>query len=285
MLQQLYRFRQQFITQIGSQTHMQNLSKLALIICLIPPFLAAKPADAQDSSQSSGPVPVETSPDSSIPSSTTSGTTIPASSDGVLTGQRFTCQSQSGQYTVMYQPKSQPGQYFPWASPSTMGGGWSPDRRCNEIARRLEQYRPDGLVEMKTSAENGYNIICATTERNPGCRIILTVPVGQDPNSIRDRVFGNLATADTGQQTISVPTFIEGDRSRSKIDLAGLLGGISRGRNSQILTQDSSNNSTSFSGNGIYLKPYLDPSDGGTGTRLVNGFTSQGNRFNPSNFR
>lgn len=262
-----------------------RLIKLALALSLVTP-LQANPANAQDSSQSLGPIPVETSPGSSstIPASTTPGSTLPNTGDGVLTGQRFTCQTQVGQYTVMYQPKSQPGKYFPWASPSAMGGGWSSDRRCNEISRRLEQYRPDGLVEMRTSVENGYNIVCATTEKNPTCRIILTVPVGQDPNSIRDRVFGNLATADSGQQTTSVATFAEGDRSRSKIDLGGLLSGLGIGKNNQIFTPSQSTQS-SYRGDGIYLKPFLDPADGGTGSGLVGGLSLGGKRLNPSNFK
>ncbi|XPM57456.2 MAG: COP23 domain-containing protein [Leptolyngbya sp. IPPAS B-1204] len=92
---------------------------------------------------------------------------------------RFSCQVVNGQYTVMYNPQSQPGQYYPWATPTAMGGGWSPDRRCNEISRRLEFYRPDGLLELQTGLENGYNTVCVTTEAMPSCRIVLTVPKGK----------------------------------------------------------------------------------------------------------
>ena len=47
---------------------------------------------------------------------------------------RFTCELQDGDYTVMYRPKSEPGQAYPWAVPTEMGGGWTPERRC-EIGR------------------------------------------------------------------------------------------------------------------------------------------------------
>jgi hypothetical protein len=195
---------------------------------------------------------------------------------------RFSCQVQNGKYMVMYQPKSQPGKQFAWAAPSNMGGGWSADRRCYEISRRLESYRPDGLLEMRTAVENGYNIICATTEKNPTCRIVLTVPQGQDPIVTRDRVFGNLTTADSGQQTTAVNTYApRGNQSIPGLDtlpedLSKILSGTSR----------PSPISTSYSG--IYLKPFLDPADGGTGTGLSSLSSSDSvptRRLNPNNFR
>lgn len=189
----------------------------------------------------------------------------PNTSPGVpSTGQRFVCQNQGGTPVVVYQPQSQPNGVFPWAAPAAMGGGWSSERRCQEISRRLESYRPDGLVELQTSIENGYNTICATTERNPSCRIILTVPVGQDPIVTRDRVFSNLITADGGQQTTAVNTY----RSRSP---RPLLGDLDLGLPG-ILSQPSV--LPSFR-SGIDLRPFLDPSDGGTGAALY----APGRRF------
>ncbi|GAP95559.1 COP23 domain-containing protein [Leptolyngbya sp. NIES-2104] len=186
-------------------------------------------------------------------------TTIPSPT---APGTRFACQTNNGQNTVMYFPESQPNQAYPWAVPSTLGGGWSSDRRCNEIARRLESYRPDGLVEMRTGSENGYNTICVTTDRVPSCRIVLTVPPGQDPTVTRDRVFQNLSVADSGQQTQGVVTF-GGGRS-SVLDQLGRAIGIG-GRRSTT------------NGN-INLKPFLSPRDGGTGERLVGGVKTRSNR-------
>jgi hypothetical protein len=175
-------------------------------------------------------------------------------------GQRFVCQNQGGFPIVAYQPQSQPNSSFPWAAPGAMGGGWSADRRCQEISRRLESYRPDGLVELQTSVENGYNTICATTERNPTCRIILTVPVGQDPVATRDRVFSNLLAADGGQQTTAINTF----RARSRRPFLGSLGNWDLGL-PEIASPPTA--APGFRG-GIDLKPFLDPSDGGTGAAL-----------------
>jgi hypothetical protein len=176
----------------------------------------------------------------------------------------------------MYSPESQPGQSYAWAIPSTLGGGWTEERRCNEITRRLEFYRPDGLLEMQTSVENNYNIVCVTTQKEPACRIVLTVPPGQDPQSTRDRVFENLTIADGGQDTEAVNTFVGGDSNSQLLN--------------QVLNQGLSslgigNSSIRRSGN-INLRPFLDPGDGGTGTKLRRGMPTRPNpRLNPEGFR
>lgn len=192
---------------------------------------------------------------------------------------RFTCEIQDGEYIVMYRPKSEPGQAYPWAVPTEMGGGWTPERRCETISARLEEYRPDGLVELRTDIENGYNTVCATTEENLDlCRIVFTVPTGQDPVATRDAVFSNITLADAGTDTSAVNTFMGSSRLpnvdllRSDIGDDEILGAVG-----EIL----SSRSTRRADNGIYLKPYLDPADGGTGAYL----NQTGQPLNPDNFR
>jgi hypothetical protein len=207
-------------------------------------------------------------PSSSNPSTTNPSTTIPSTGGIPLSAVRFTCRQNNGQYTVMYQPESQPGKYFAWAVPQQMGGGWTPERRCQEISRRLERYRPEGLVEMQTGTENGDNTVCVTTDANGSCRIVFTVPRGQDPITTRDRVFQNLAVADTGQQTAGVFTYQQGNDQQLlnqisgalKVDLKGLLGSPSGLGSTPSLTAPS---------RGINLKPFLDRADGGTGAQLT----------------
>lgn len=189
---------------------------------------------------------------------------------------RFGCQFLNGQYSVMYSPESQPGQSYAWATPSTLGGGWTQERRCNEISRRLEFYRPDGLLEMQTSVENNYNIVCVTTQKDPACRIVLTVPPGQDPQSTRDRVFENLTIADSGQETEAVNTYVGKDNTSQLLN--------------QVLNQGLSSlgigNSPIKRAGSIYLRPFLDPADGGTGTNLRQGRLQRPNpRLNPEQFR
>ena len=185
---------------------------------------------------------------------------------------RFDCQIENGEYTVFYFPESQPNQAYAWATPSELGGGWTAERRCDAISSRLETYRPEGLLELRTGTENGYDIVCATTERSPNvCSIVFTVPPGQDPLQTRDRVFENLTLADRGEATQSVNTFT----GSSTVDVLGQIG--------QVLGADLStlSQTASFGGNGINLKPYLDPADGGTGSYLQEGSAQPGRVLNP----
>ncbi|WP_353932842.1 COP23 domain-containing protein [Okeanomitos corallinicola TIOX110] len=205
-----------------------------------------------------------------VPSGTSTGT---PTSTPVDTSTRFSCQSYNSRYTVMYQPQSQPGQFFAWAAPQTLGGGWSAENRCQAIAQRLELYRPDGLQELQIARENNENIICVTTEANPSCRILLTVPRDKDPYAIRSSIFSNLATADNGQQTTAVNTYT--NRGWGGTNDLYNLGRTLLGGNSTV-------NNVSSSKNGINLKPFLAPEDGGTATQLRNG-VSFGRQFQPQN--
>ncbi len=250
-------------------------SALALPLYGEPDGSVTPQTPAGRSSNADQDVIVNTTPQS--PGSTQPGNTGTGTVNG--TGTRFTCEISNGQYTVMYHPESQSGRSYPWAVPSAMGGGWDPARRCNEISRRLESYRPDGLLEMQTGLENGYNTVCVTTQRISSCRIVFTVPPGQDPTMTRDRVFQNLTVADSGQRTEGVTTFT----STGQGGINGIIGQLGRWLNIGGLPGANPGRSAS---NSINLRPFLDRADGGTGIYLRSNFSSQpGRRLNPGNFR
>ncbi|MEL7357749.1 MAG: COP23 domain-containing protein [Cyanobacteria bacterium J06560_6] len=199
---------------------------------------------------------------------TTEGTAVP-------TEARFECQLSNGQYTVMYLPENQPGSSYVWATPGEMGGGWTAEKRCFTISERLESYRPEGLAELQVGTENGYDTVCATTEQFPSlCKIVFTVPPGQNPVVTRDLVFENLALADGGTDTTVVNTFVGNDNS-------DLLGEISSVINGYPLSGGASSAPVN---DGINLKPFLSPADGGTGEALTTPAVP-GRSLNPDNFR
>jgi len=200
-------------------------------------------------SQNPPEVIIDTNPGSNRP--TTPGRTTTTNADT-----RFACEYVNGEYTVMYRPETN-NNSFPWAIPSQLGGGWTPERRCDEISRRLEFYREDGLLEMSTGIENGYDTICVTTQVDPSdCRIVLTVPPGQDPQVTRDLVFENLLIADDGSRTQGVYTY---SGNGNGTDILNDIGNIITGRGNRSRSPEN-----------IDLRPFLDPSDGGTGSQLKN---------------
>ncbi len=211
---------------------------------------------------------------------TDSGQSVPPSpspSDSSSADPRFSCQMNRGQYTVMYHAQTQNSTAYPWAVPSNLGDGWTAQRRCYEISRRLEFYRPDGLLELSTGRENNYNTICVTTQRDAGCRIVLTVPPGRDPEIIRDRVFQTLVAADEGQATAGVNAFNNNNSGSSILNQLG-----------QLFNRNASP-ASGRADNGIDLRPFLAPSDGGTGAKLGNpsGSVAPSNprTLNPDRFR
>jgi hypothetical protein len=182
------------------------------------------------------------------------------------TDTRFSCELVNGEYTVMYYPESRPDEGYAWAIPSALGGGWTPQKRCNAITSRFESYREDGLLELTTGQENGYNTICVTTQVDPrDCRLVLTVPPGQDPQLTRDLIFDNLLVADDGGSTQGVYTF--GENQEGGKDILDEIGKVIDGGSGN---SSSGNNSRKSSPENINLKPFLDPADGGTGQQLRN---------------
>jgi hypothetical protein len=201
-------------------------------------------------------------------SSSSSSTTTTTTTTNRTGDTRFSCEIVNGEYTVMYYPESQPNRGYPWAIPGQLGNGWSPEKRCNEITRRFESYRQDGLLEMSTDVQNNYDVICVTTQVDPtDCRIVLTVPPGQDPQLTRNLIFENLLVADDGGQTQGVYTY-GGNQSQTDIlnevgkvvGVDGLGGGSANNQNAD---------------GDIDLRPFLDPADGGTGTQLTNAGSAQ----------
>jgi hypothetical protein len=93
-------------------------------------------------------------------------------------------------------------------------------------------------------------------------------------------VFANLTTADSGQPTEGVTTFVGSGKDLAD-DLTDL--GLSvLGKRGDLFKAVQSRR------RGIDLKPFLDPADGGTGTALTQGVSvtrERGFRLQPDNFR
>ena len=211
-------------------------------------------------------------------------TSVPSGGDR----SRFICEFVNNQATVTYHPVDRPNDKYPWAIPSTMGSNWNATKRCTEIARRLEEYRRDGLKELRTEVKNQYDTVCVTTEKNNGCRIVFTVPPGKDPIATRDSVFRNLTMADSGQRTVGVNTFTDSGNNGLTNILGNSFPGIGKvGGNNPAPTTRSLQSKDS-----IDLRPFLSTQDGGTATQLrplTNSLDPNNNggtkKFNPNRFR
>lgn len=86
-------------------------------------------------------------------------------------------------WTVMYHKNKQNSQ--PWLKMvTTLGGNWTPSERCQEIARRLEMYREDGLLALTYRSDPNtpnQQVICAKTKKSgENCPLVITLNPGAD---------------------------------------------------------------------------------------------------------
>jgi Circadian oscillating protein COP23 len=234
---------------------------------------ARNPGGAQTTTQSTTQTNGRTTNQTNTQTQTQTNTQTNGQSQPVkTTSARFACENVNSQLTVVYRPQARPEEAYPWAVPGDMGAAWNSQRRCTEIARRLESYRPDGLQELRTGIQNQQKVVCVTTEKNQSCRIVFTVPAQQDAIATRDRVFRNLTLADGGQQTEGVNTFTGTGNGMDIID--------------SITGQRRSTTTAKPKSSGIDLRPFLSQQDGGTGNRIGNPVAvPQQYRLNPDNFR
>ncbi|NER08113.1 MAG: hypothetical protein F6K17_39000 [Okeania sp. SIO3C4] len=65
-----------------------------------------------------------------------------------------------------------------------MGGGWTPERRCKEIEKRLENFRQDGLVSLGYRDDSNtpqQQVLCVKTRLSgDACPLLMTLDVGTD---------------------------------------------------------------------------------------------------------
>jgi hypothetical protein len=102
---------------------------------------------------------------------------------------RFSCElqpdtTQGGEvWTVMY--TNEKGTK-PWLKMvTTLGGNWTPAERCQEIARKMELYREDGLIDLTyrlDPATPQQYVICAKTKvSGDECPLLITLKPDADP--------------------------------------------------------------------------------------------------------
>lgn len=102
---------------------------------------------------------------------------------------RFSCElypdtDKGGEiWTVMYRKDNQKSQ--PWLKMvTTLGGNWTPLERCQEIARKLELYREDGLIKLDYRSDpniTNQKVICAYTKKNgENCHLVITLKPNAD---------------------------------------------------------------------------------------------------------
>lgn len=103
---------------------------------------------------------------------------------------RFSCElmpypNEGEVWTVMYRKDKEKN---PWLKiAATLGDNWTPAERCQEIARRLEVYRQDGLTQLTYRSDPNtpkQYVICAKTKiGGDNCPLLVTLKPDANPYS------------------------------------------------------------------------------------------------------
>lgn len=78
-----------------------------------------------------------------------------------------------------------------WTSNAFDGAGWTPQRRCQEVSQRFEDYRQQGrLAYITTGRMNSLPVICTARTDGGACDgLLYTLKPGQDPTLALKRLF------------------------------------------------------------------------------------------------
>ena len=80
-----------------------------------------------------------------------------------------------------------------WETDYFSGSGWTPQRRCEEVSRRFQNFHKKGWLTYLTTGElNDYNVICVTTENKEDSKrynlgdagMLMTLTQEDDPSKV-----------------------------------------------------------------------------------------------------
>ena len=73
-----------------------------------------------------------------------------------------------------------------WTSDYFSGSGWTPQRRCEEVSSRFQNYYSKGQLQFLTTGEmNRQQVICVTDREKADCRgLLLTLKRTTDPGQV-----------------------------------------------------------------------------------------------------
>ena len=104
----------------------------------------------------------------------------------------ISCMSAEGVPATVVQTKS--GKQVPiiyWKSQAFSGSGWTPERRCQEVSARFQNYHSAGTLEYITTGRmNGLPVICVAKTDGGACAgLLYTLKPGQNATATLKKLF------------------------------------------------------------------------------------------------
>jgi len=120
------------------------------------------------------------------------------------TGTGYYCGSSDGLPTTIYQSPDDEIPLIRWKT--TLGEVWTPQARCEEVARRFDRFDREATLEFLTTGEiNKMPVVCAVAREGEECsdssnsdRVLFTLPAGRNPNEALEQLLGFATVVENG---------------------------------------------------------------------------------------
>ncbi len=105
---------------------------------------------------------------------------------------KIACMNADGVPATVVQTKT--GKQVPiiyWKSQTFSGAGWTPERRCQEVSARFQNYHSSGTLEYITTGRmNGLPVICVAKSDGGACAgLLYTLKPGQNATATLKKLF------------------------------------------------------------------------------------------------
>lgn len=112
----------------------------------------------------------------------------------------YSCLNYKGKPTTVVDTKRGKIQLIVWESDYFRDSGWNPQKRCQEVTKRFQDFSDQGILKFVTTGKmNKYPVICVGKQVPGGgyqCRpdgLLLTLQMNDNPDKVLKDLFTNAA--------------------------------------------------------------------------------------------
>jgi hypothetical protein len=103
----------------------------------------------------------------------------------------FSCSTSNGVPTTVAKTSHRITPVIRWVSDFGGEVGYTPQKRCEEVSNRFQQYYNQGVLNFVTTGrENNQNIICVSSEKGGACQgLLFTLKPSDNPSLVIGQMF------------------------------------------------------------------------------------------------
>ncbi len=118
------------------------------------------------------------------------GTTINLPSHGQQNSTQFFCGNLNNQPATQVNSPRGTITVIRWNSDYFSGSGWTPQRRCEEVSKRFQEYYTKGELKFLTTGKmNNQSVVCVTYKEKANCTgLLFTLKPTSDPGRVLARL-------------------------------------------------------------------------------------------------